>query len=319
MTRIYVLLGILCTSAPACSQQIPLNNLYTDNQYLINAAYRGSGTHVESSLNYRTQWVNFQGSPNTVFLTGLYDAGRSLTLGGKLSRDESNVLNTTAFLGTVSYELKLDLANTISFGVGVGFFYNALDFARIKATNSNDPLLNSRAGSKWNFANEVSVYWQFRDLQTAVSIPGLISDYKKKHDILKNDFVDQRPTIVVFVAYKLAYHSSLEFKPSLLIRYVPGYTGQVDINVDAKYAQTFSVGIGYRQNAGILGRIGMDINRGLHMGYGYEFFPAGIASYSGGSHEIQLTIRFAKQGQERQKSETRKAFREFFKFDRGRN
>jgi type IX secretion system PorP/SprF family membrane protein len=311
MKQVLCIAGLFIIGRLSCfAQQLPLSNLYTDNKYLITSAYQGNGTGIQASINYRTQWVQFQGSPNTVFLNGIYDVGRNLTAGLKISRDESNVLNTTSMLGTCSYHLKMGLANSISFSLAMGFYYNALDVDKVIATNPNDPLLSGSFSNKWNFANEASAYWKFRNLETAVTIPGLISNYRKTYSDVREDFVNQRLMILVFTAYSIRYDNDLEFIPSILVKHVPNYTTQYDINLSGLYRSQFSLGLGYRQKAGIIGRLGMHVNEKLHVAYAYEF-PSGLASYSGGSHEIQIITRLNKPTRN---AKAKKPFSDLFKF-----
>jgi type IX secretion system PorP/SprF family membrane protein len=309
--RQFLITGLIFIGRVGLAQQMPLTNLYTDNKYLLTSAYQGSGTGIEASLNYRTQWVRFKGSPNTAFLTGLYDVGRNLTAGIKLSRDESNVLNTTHTLGTCSYHLKLGLANSLYFSLGMGFYYNSLDVEKVVATNPNDPLLSGAFNNKWNFANEASAYWKFRNLETALTIPGLISNYRKSYTDVREDFINQRLMMLMYAGYPIPYDKDLEFIPSVLLKHVPKYTTQYELSIGGHYQDRLSLGIGYRQRAGIIGRLGIDPNEKVHIAYAYEFFSAGIASYSGGSHEIQITTRLNKNTGI---SKSKQPFRDLFKF-----
>jgi outer membrane protein OmpA-like peptidoglycan-associated protein len=69
---------------------------------------------------------------------------------------------------------------------------------------------------------------------------------------------------------------------------------QLDINADATYNKYISGGIGYRTSVGLIARAGIQVQDLFFIGYAYETPMSNIASYSSGSHEILLGIKFCK-------------------------
>jgi outer membrane protein OmpA-like peptidoglycan-associated protein len=56
----------------------------------------------------------------------------------------------------------------------------------------------------------------------------------------------------------------------------------------------FFGGLGYRTKVGLIGRVGINIQKLFFIGYAYEAPMSNIASYSAGSHEVILGLRLCK-------------------------
>jgi outer membrane protein OmpA-like peptidoglycan-associated protein len=69
---------------------------------------------------------------------------------------------------------------------------------------------------------------------------------------------------------------------------------QLDLNADATYKKRIFGGLGYRTSVGLIARAGIQVQDLFFIGYAYETPMSNIASYSSGSHEIILGIKFCK-------------------------
>ncbi|MBX2956974.1 MAG: type IX secretion system membrane protein PorP/SprF [Cyclobacteriaceae bacterium] len=68
-----LLVAVFCTMLPSLTahgQQDPLYAQYLNNPFVLNPAYAGQSTVLSASLQYRTQWAQFEGNPVTATLTG---------------------------------------------------------------------------------------------------------------------------------------------------------------------------------------------------------------------------------------------------------
>ena len=70
---------------------------------------------------------------------------------------------------------------------------------------------------------------------------------------------------------------------------------QFDVNFMGTYNNLIGAGIGYRTDIGLLARLRLHLKDMFILGYAYEFAGANMSSYSSGSHEIMLGIRFCKE------------------------
>ena len=95
------------------------------------------------------------------------------------------------------------------------------------------------------------------------------------------------------ISYNMNFGDKWRFTPSVFTKGTNnGY--QFDMNADVCYKDFIYGGLGYRTSVGIVGRLGIQIQDLLFLGYAYEAPMSNIASYSSGSHEVILGIKFCK-------------------------
>jgi outer membrane protein OmpA-like peptidoglycan-associated protein len=96
-----------------------------------------------------------------------------------------------------------------------------------------------------------------------------------------------------YLAYNQKLGTNWLLTPSIFTKGTNnGY--QVDFNTDACYKNYIFGGLGYRTSVGLIARAGIQVQELFFIGYAYETPLSNIASYSSGSHEVVLGIRFCK-------------------------
>jgi outer membrane protein OmpA-like peptidoglycan-associated protein len=75
---------------------------------------------------------------------------------------------------------------------------------------------------------------------------------------------------------------------------------QTDLNADVIYKSFIQAGIGYRTQVGLIARAGINIQDLFFIGYAYETPMRNIASFSSGSHEVILGLKFCKAKKEQE-------------------
>ncbi|MGY8926631.1 MAG: OmpA family protein, partial [Flavobacteriales bacterium] len=100
-----------------------------------------------------------------------------------------------------------------------------------------------------------------------------------------------------FTSYEFLLNKRLSLTPSILYKSISN-NHQLDFNADLNYNDFISGGLGYRMDVGLIGRIGVNIRKLFFIGYAYVVPMQNIASYSGGSHEIALGLKFCKKKKE---------------------
>ena len=102
-----------------------------------------------------------------------------------------------------------------------------------------------------------------------------------------------RRHINAYLAYNMSVSDNWRITPSLFAKGTNnGY--QLDLNTDVTYKNFIYGGLGYRTSVGIVGRLGIQIQELFFVGYAYEAPMSNIASYSSGSHEVIVGIKFCK-------------------------
>ena len=111
MKKLYVLINFVLASIAVYAQQDPLYGLQNNVPMLINPAYAGLHNHASASVNYRSQWSGFEGTPTTVAFSGFSRLGsHPAGAGFSLIHDKFGVTSNT--------EIQLDYGYQIETGNG---------------------------------------------------------------------------------------------------------------------------------------------------------------------------------------------------------
>ena len=87
--------------------------------------------------------------------------------------------------------------------------------------------------------------------------------------------------------YSFDLSPSLSLKPALHIK-SDGASTQLDINANFHYKDIVWLGASYRLQDAIVIMAGVNLFKGLRIGYSYDVTTSPIKTYSSGSHEIML-------------------------------
>ncbi len=275
-------------------QQIPLGNLYTSNKYLINPAFAGQNTCSEIYVAHRRQWVGVANSPITSYLSGSTYLGRNVGLGLKVYTDKTDVLSQTYGMLSFAYHIRMGEQSNLSFGLSAGMFRNSLNVNNIVAIDQTDNLLTGGRYSP-TFETDFGVVLKANRLTLGASVPRFIETRTVSVSTLDQGVYALRRHGLFYGSFDIPVGQNNKLVPSVMTRWAPGVDFQYDINMDFEAVDKYSFGLGYRENEGILARLGFVISDALRFNYAYEFFPTGITSRSNGSHEIQLGLKLCKQ------------------------
>jgi type IX secretion system PorP/SprF family membrane protein len=84
----------------------------------------------------------------------------------------------------------------------------------------------------------------------------------------------------------------VKFLPSVLIKYHPDNTIQIDYNAQINLKDRIWLGIGYRNKDILVGMLQCQLNYQIRMAYSYDYDFGSIGKYMNGSHEIVLNYIF---------------------------
>ena len=77
-----------------------------------------------------------------------------------------------------------------------------------------------------------------------------------------------------------------------MAKYVEGAPLAVDLSTNFLINDKFTLGGGYRWDAGVSALAGFQVTDGLEVGYAYDYDTNNLGHYNSGSHEIFLRFDF---------------------------
>ena len=285
-------LSICLLSLVSYSQQTPQRNLYGYNKYAINPAYAGASGCTQINFSHLNQWVKVEGAPLTSMISANGLIGKSLGVGGQVLVDQIGMIQQVSAMGSLSYGLTIGKTHNIRLGASIGYNQYRIDASDAIVFENGDPIIEGGEQAGGTVNSNIGILYQWKNLEISVGAQQLIQSTSNM-SFAGIDGFGLRRHLNGLVAYNQKIGNSWMLTPSIYTKGTNnGY--QLDINADATYNKYISGGIGYRTSVGLIARAGIQVQDLFFIGYAYETPMSNIASYSSGSHEILLGIKFCK-------------------------
>ena len=283
---------ICFVSLVSYSQQTPQRNVYGYNKYSINPAYAGATACTEISFSHLNQWVKIEGAPLTSLFSANGRIGKSFGLGGQVMVDQIGMIQQVSGLVSLSYGFSIANDHHIRIGTSLGYNQYRVDPTSAIAFDPDDPIINGGIQAGGTINMELGLMYAWKGLELSVGSKQFIQSTSNM-PITGVDGYGLRRHLNSLIAYNVNFGDKWRFTPSLFAKGTNnGY--QLDMNADVCYKDFIYGGLGYRTSVGVIGRLGIQIQDLFFIGYAYEAPMSNIASYSSGSHEVILGIKFCK-------------------------
>jgi outer membrane protein OmpA-like peptidoglycan-associated protein len=160
------------------------------------------------------------------------------------------------------------------------------------AFDNQDPIINGGSQASGTLNSEFGLFYQWKNLEVSVAAKQILQTYTN-FGYTSLDGYGLRRHFNALASYLIKANETWAVKPSVFLKGIN--TGiQTDINTDVLYKNFLQVGLGYRTQVGLIARAGINIQDLFFIGYAYETPMSNIASYSTGSHEVVLGLKFCR-------------------------
>lgn len=264
---------------------------YLFNGLLINPAYAGSHVQLSATLNYRNQWINFDGAPETTTL-GVHSALRRerVGLGLLVTNDKVGSYRNTGLYGSYAYIIKRQGGGVLSLGVQGGFNNFKADFTELNLKADADPIFNG-------FFNELrpnfggGIFYYNKKMFAGFSVPTIL----KHADFFKGSFEQLALPRVYYLnagtTFSIDRMEKIKVSPSFLLRVQEGTPLSADINLNVIFYDQISIGHSYRTGDAIVTFLSFKLSEKFHFVYSYDWTTSAIGNYSKGTHEFTINFR----------------------------
>lgn len=299
-----ILLLLLCPfiGAELSAQQDPQFSQFMRDKLSINPGVAGSGDAICATLIGRQQWSGLSGQPSTALLNimGPLPSIKS-GLGLTVYLDELGPQSFTTIRASYAYQLKLSGSTKLGLGLAVGMINSTLKSDWVAydygdngligiGTGMGDAAIPQNNQTVTSFDASFGAY-----LSNPKYYAGLSVTHLNEAD-LKDMNIEISRHMYLMAGYNFDLTSQLVLTPNVLAKTDLTST-QLDINVNAMYANTFWAGVSYRLEDAIAPQVGYRYSTPngksvLKVGYSYDITTSNISDYSDGSHEIMLQYCF---------------------------
>ena len=300
LKRILVISLLLTCSFASRAQQDAMFSHYMFNTQSINPGYVGSREVLSVLSVIRSQWINFDGAPNTQTLSlnsPLFND--QLGFGFSILNDKIGPIRSTAFSVDLAYHLQVTQSgHKLSFGLKGGGNAFRSDFSTLDLDPGDpdgiDPAFSRDIRSKFlpNFG--FGLYYNTVKWYVGLSTPR----------ILEKEFDNSQRHYFAIAGALFDINRDIKLRPSIYVKTTKNAPTTMDISAYAVFRDLFWVGgmartalgrfIPVGKVGGGLGLMGgININDNIAIGYSYDYSIGNTTfKYNGGSHEIMLRYDF---------------------------
>lgn len=283
---------ILLACNIAIGQQSEHTSLYMYNALYYNPAYAGSRNTVSATILAREQWIGMEGAPSTQYFsfhTPLKD--QRIGIGAHLNNDKIGARRKTSAYLDLSGSIRLNSKNDrLNIGLSAGLDDYTYGFNSLLAYDPNDPVATMNF-HKSTINVGAGLYYFGKKHYVGFSVPmildrsgtfnGQLSNIATRHYFLTGGYV-----------FNLS--SVLDFKPSTIVKYVPGAPLTFDLNASFLAYKKMWLGAMYRYNEGVGVNIAYVIKNSFTVGYAYDYPINGLRTYQYGSHELMIQFDWSR-------------------------
>ncbi len=289
----YIYILILLVTVSLQAQQDPNYTQYMYNTMTINPAYVGSSGTLNLVADYRSQWLGFDGAPETMNFGLESPLTDAVGLGLNITRDVLGPSEELNVDGNFSYNLQLSRVLKIAFGLKAGLRVLNIDFTKGSYQDPNDPLFMNDINNRLLGTIGLGSYLYTDEWYLGLSVPNFFT--QQYYDDVEQA-VDADELHFYFIGgYVFDISENTRFKPALLMNYVNGTPLRASLSGNFLMYDKLTLGAAYKLDAAVSALAGFQISKNLFLGYSYDYSTNRFNAYNDGTHEIILKFSFARQ------------------------
>lgn len=263
------------------------------NPYTLNPSFAGIDGKTSVSLLYRKQWANLEGSPSVSNFSLHTPVNSKLSTGLNITNDSRGLLNNTALLFTLGYNVNLHNEGYLRFAASAGGTWNSIDIEKLQSTN--DPALANLASSHAGVAGNAGFSYHFKTFHIGFALPYIFSPSVLSESGFQVSEVSPLESSVIHTSYRFyAKRGQTIFEPYLLYRINTLTPSQLEAAGVFHFNNAVWLGGSYKQDFGISALGGLKLNNVLAIGLSYGIKNSGVNELNSPTFEIGLNMLLGK-------------------------
>lgn len=271
------------------AQQDPQYSQYMFNGMAFNPAYAGSREALSGTFLLRKQWVQIDGAPFTGSLS-FHGPSRNQRHGFGVSLVHDRLGITRQNFAALSYAFRFPVGpGTLALGLrgGITSFTNRYsDIVTIDPDQINPGTNLSAVLPRFG----TGLYYNTERFYIGVSAPNILAGryYRFKDSFSQQLASNQDVHYFGTVGLAIPLTESLDFRPSVVAKYVANSPLELDLNAALFFNKTIWLGAGYRTGDAVIFMLEYVSRKGMRIGYAYDLTVTELSRVNTGSHEIML-------------------------------
>jgi len=283
-----IVIPMLCINFYA--QQDPQYTQYMFNTMSVNPAYVGSRGHTTITALGRTQWVGFDGAPDTQTLS--YDTplgyNDRLGLGFNLVNDKIGPSHETYLDVNLAYSIQPNEEGNLAFGLKLGGRLLNINWQLSDRIEQADLTFEDNIVNRFLPTIGAGVYYHEPDWYIGLAVPNFLKQEHYDDNQILGETAVERLHFFLITGFVFDLSYDVKFKPALLFKGVSGAPVSLDISANFMFVEKFRAGLAWRWGDSIAGLLGFQASDALYLGYAYDLTTSNYNVANSGTHEVML-------------------------------
>lgn len=287
----FIILGCFSSNA----QQLPQYSQYMFNYYAINPAFAGVNPNWEVVSNNRYQWVGITDAPRTYTFSAYGSSkNRKMGFGGNVYTDIVGPTRRMGIQASYAYHLNLTEDIRLGFALAGGISQWSVDAHKIITNETGDPIFDNGVVRSLNPDVKFGLWLYHKNWHFGFSAPHLIRKRMYFFDGQDNSLNIMKDHYFFNAGYTLDLGEDWAIEATAMLKYVHPVPPKTDMMVRGIFKDMIWLGVGYRTRDAMIFMAGYQFNDFLRIGYSYDYTTTDLINYNSGSHELMLSILFAR-------------------------
>lgn len=260
---------------------------WNDMRGVFNPASIATNKGIEVTAVQREQWFGLENRPgSTILAAGMYIPKANSVVSISGFYDRFGFQRNANLRVNYAYHIQLNERTYLSAGVGLGFINTSTRLGELNFANPNEPLLNNISSSQWQPDLSLGLEAVHEKYRVGVAVPHIIGGQGTKHPYWARMYV-------VYGSYNFQLNK-VKLVPAVMVR-TTLFKTQVEGNLTAHFLKDrLWAGLGYRLQDAASVLLGVNVGKGLRIGYAFDYTLSRMIKHNIGTHELMLGFTFKK-------------------------
>lgn len=260
---------------------------------MLNPGVTGTKRLLDARLNYRKQWVGYDGAPTTVSL-GLHSRFMKGKMGAGLylMQDKIGPSKQMNIGAAYAYHLRFPDCE-LSAGLAGNFTKYTLYGNYMTLHHNQDPTIDQNVNNSTWVTDASAGFYLYNDrFHVGASGLHLIQSTAEfyKNDTTKKGTIKYISQINFTLGYNFSENPDYIWESTLYGQYVKGAPMMLDYTLRVHIKEAAFVGFSLRLRDAIAIHAGFTFFGNYQISYSYDIQIGGLKKYNSGSHEIMLAV-----------------------------
>lgn len=272
------------------SQSDPKLSIFTYNPIMYNPAYAGSFDGFMINSIYSSQWVGFEGSPKTIFLSGHSVLKNTNTaLGLDIMLDQIGPVKENNYNANFAYHFNFTEEIRVSLGIKAGMNSFNVNYNLLTITDPNENDLADKNVLQNSPSIGAGAYLYSEKWALGFSAPNLLNT--RYLNEFSRQIANKNPYYFMTGASKITLDNEIYIQPNFITRVTNGAPVETLLSINLNWQNNFFAGINFEMDVSVGGFAAFRFFENFVGGYTYDIGVNDFGKYNGGVHTIILSYR----------------------------